>query len=308
MKTKLTIIIPTYNRPEEIKKQVRLVLPQLQENVSLVVFDNHSDMPVSSYFTDNELSLFKIIRNKVNIGGSPNICRALESVDSGWAWTLGDDDPILENAVEIILRYIEKYPDVCYINFGTKKDLLATNFTEFLSYLGITGAFGISFFMSHCLFNMSKLHKYMIYYHLFVSTQIGQICLIIKYLEINSKEKTLFSKEKLISYNAPGGWNPLKLIVNSSLLIDSLYADSNKYRNNLFKGIGDMYLTILTQSDAVFLQRIYYFRYISFKLGFLNLLRYNTILLIGFFIKIIMPLKIFQKIRKIIANRYNNRI
>ena len=50
----LTIGIPTYNRPESIQKTVRTLLPQLNENVVLRVWDNCSVSPVSDLFTEEE--------------------------------------------------------------------------------------------------------------------------------------------------------------------------------------------------------------------------------------------------------------
>ena len=50
----LSICIPTYNRIEQIQKQVRLLLPQLTEEVQLVVYDNHSDMSIRELFTEQE--------------------------------------------------------------------------------------------------------------------------------------------------------------------------------------------------------------------------------------------------------------
>ena len=50
----LTIGIPTYNRPESIKKSVRALLPQLNDQVVLRVWDNCSDTPVADLFTEEE--------------------------------------------------------------------------------------------------------------------------------------------------------------------------------------------------------------------------------------------------------------
>ena len=97
---KLTITIPTYNRPDHIQRQVRDVLKQMTDEVALVVFDNCSDTPVSNLFTDEEKKKFDIIRNPVNIGGDANQARCLESVPEGWAWTLGDDDTIVDDAIQ----------------------------------------------------------------------------------------------------------------------------------------------------------------------------------------------------------------
>lgn len=50
----LTIAIPTYNRPDKIQKQVRLLLPQLTPEVKLTIRDNNSLRPVVSLFNTTE--------------------------------------------------------------------------------------------------------------------------------------------------------------------------------------------------------------------------------------------------------------
>ena len=121
----LTIGIPTYNRPNSITKTVRALLPQLNDQVVLKVWDNFSDTPVSDLFTDEEKEKFTIIRNKTNIGGDANICGVIYHADTKWVWDLGDDDGPLPNAVEIILEHISKYPDALVFKFNSyiEKDL-----------------------------------------------------------------------------------------------------------------------------------------------------------------------------------------
>ena len=50
----LTICIPTYNRKEKIQKQVRKILPQLTDEVILVVNDNNSSYDIYELFTEEE--------------------------------------------------------------------------------------------------------------------------------------------------------------------------------------------------------------------------------------------------------------
>ena len=183
---KLYITIPTYNRPTQIQKQVRDVLKQLRENVYLIVVDNCSDVPVDTYFTKDELCKFTIIRNRINIGRDQNQVRCLENVEDGWAWTLSDDDTILDNSIETIMNAINEHPDFCYINFGNKKEAIVESFDELVKYLGITGTFGISFFQSACVYNMSRLSNSLWWFNDFLSSQVGQICMVLKHMEKNS--------------------------------------------------------------------------------------------------------------------------
>ena len=63
----LTIAIPTYNRPDKIYEQVMGLIPQLTDEVQLIVQDNHSDQPVESLFSNDVKAKCTFLRNKYNI-------------------------------------------------------------------------------------------------------------------------------------------------------------------------------------------------------------------------------------------------
>lgn len=303
----LKITIPTYNRPEHIQRQVRDLLPQLRDGVSLIVYDNCSDIPVASHFTQEELSQFTLVRNKFNIGGKANIGKCLaENGDSGWIWLLGDDDRIADNAVDIILETIQNHQNCCYINFQQKKTEETKCFLDFLNYMKIIGAFGISFFQSACLFNMDKLKPYVLYFYEYLSSCVGQITMVIKYLEKNPNEHCLFSSTRFITDNSAGGWSQLDIIISSSLLIDKFHYNKNIMKGTLFKALGDMYFTLLAQANESRCSKGYYFRFIIKKLGLWNVFRYNYITFGQFVISVFLPTMMFKKIRTFFATRYRN--
>lgn len=305
---KLTVTIPTYNRPVQIQKQVRDVLKQLCRDVALVVFDNCSDIPVSSYFTPEELSGFTIVRNKVNIGRDQNQFRCLEYVDEGWVWTLSDDDPIKDDAVQTILSFIDNYPTYCYLNLGNKKDADILSFEELVNYFGITGTFGISFFQSACVYNMDRLKTSLWWFNDFLSSQIGQICMVMKHLEYNTGEKCLFSTTHIIGVCPPGGWDPFKFIINSSIIIDKYHYKKKLLKSTLFKGLGDMYYPMMAASKLKLVDFLYCNHYLINKFGFLNVLRYNYLTFAGNIARRIIPNELYNRIRKRVASNYNKKI
>lgn len=305
---KLTVTIPTYNRPDQIQKQVRDIIKQLCPGVSLVVFDNCSDTPVASYFTSDELSCFTIIRNKINIGRDQNQVRCLEYVDEGWAWTLSDDDPIKDDAVQTILSYIEKYPDYCYLNLGNKKDADVSSFEELVQYFKITGTFGISFFQSACIYNMDRLKKSLWWFNDFLSSQIGQICMVMKHLENNEGEKCLFTKTHIIGVCPPGGWDPFKFIINSSIIIDKYHYKKKLLKGTLFKGMLDMYYPMMATKRLNISQKFYCNSYLIKKIGLINIIRYNNLTFFGNLVDICLPESIFIRLKKIVSKKYNESI
>lgn len=117
----LTVSIPTYNRPVQLKKTLGSLLPQLTEECFLRIIDNHSNIPVKDYaesiisqFPDVE---YEIVRNKINVGGDNNILRCFEYCETDWLWTLGDDDVLLNDSIKIILDDIKEYSNAVNINY-----------------------------------------------------------------------------------------------------------------------------------------------------------------------------------------------
>ena len=255
---KLTISIGTYNRSQCIQRQVRDVLEQLEEGVQLYVFDNASDRPVSDLFTKEELSRFTIFRNTINIGRDQNQVRSLENVKEGWVWTLSDDDIIKKDAVRVVLKYINKHPKSCYINFGNKKESSIHNFQELTSYFSIVGTFGISFFQSSCVYNIDRIKKSLYWFNEFLSSQIGQICMVLKHMENNKGEMCLFTTTSIIEEVPPGGWSPKDFIINSSILFDKFHYRKRELKGTLFKGMGDMYFPMLSTKKCPFLIFVIY--------------------------------------------------
>lgn len=308
MNVKLTITIPTYNRPDKIQAQVRRLLPQLQEGVTLLVRDNNSDNPVQSLFNEEELSKFSIIRNSVNIGPDANIAECIRSVDSGWVWTLSDDDIITNDAVLKILTVISEHLNCCYINFQSKREEETTGLQHMLEHLKIYGALGVAFFISDCVFNVDILKKSVFWYYNFLSTQIGQIFMVIKHIELSPEAKCFFSKESYIEMVPVGNWSPLQLITNSSVAVDKFYYCRKQFRPTLFVALANLYLTMLIQSPKSIINNWYYFRHIIQKFGLINLLSRNSRFFWGYIVSQFIPKSFFLLIKNKAAKKYNNRI
>jgi glycosyltransferase involved in cell wall biosynthesis len=119
----LTIALPTYNRREEILKQVGALLPQINDpRVELLIIDNASDFDVREVvlqqYRDAEKCV-RFIRNRYNVGLGGNILRSFELADGEWMWLLGDDDTAFPDAVATILDKIEQTAsDVILLKFG----------------------------------------------------------------------------------------------------------------------------------------------------------------------------------------------
>lgn len=120
---RLTVAIPTYNRPETLRLTLQQLMPQLTPDCKLLIVDNCSATPVAELLQDllpPDTSVnYEVVRNRVNIGGSANILRCFELCETEWLWVLGDDDVPTRDAIATILRHTSERPDATFINFST---------------------------------------------------------------------------------------------------------------------------------------------------------------------------------------------
>ena len=123
MSLRLSICIPTYNRPAALRRTLERLLPQLTVECEVFILDNAStDQAVdilAPVLAQNPQSNVKIIRNPANVGGNTNILRCFEVATGDYTWVLGDDDKLAEDAVEIILAAISEFPDVAFFTFAS---------------------------------------------------------------------------------------------------------------------------------------------------------------------------------------------
>lgn len=120
MKYLLTVVIPTYNRANDLKECLSYVIPQVmahKDKVHIYISDNAS--------TDNTKEVVKGIMadypdiityfcQKVNLTASPNFDDAVHRVNSEYVYMLSDDDFIVPECITFLLNCIKEYPDVAY--------------------------------------------------------------------------------------------------------------------------------------------------------------------------------------------------
>lgn len=119
----LTIVIPTYNRCEDVCKNVRfldecITKYKLGEKIYVIVSDNHSDD--GTYNALKELS--RDLKNDIsfrcqekNIGGTFNSRSVLKDVITPYAMLLGDDDFLDEAYLDIVINYLENNKEISAI-------------------------------------------------------------------------------------------------------------------------------------------------------------------------------------------------
>jgi glycosyltransferase involved in cell wall biosynthesis len=236
---KLTIAIPTYNRPDKLRYTLNRLLPFMTDECYLIIIDNHSDIPVATLTKDlfdqfNNIN-YTIYRNKINIGGDSNIMRCFEYAETEWLWTVGDDDEIVEGAIETILNDIKQHSNALLINYNSPslervkrtKPIFANNLGEFLTAID---TFGAVMYITCNVQNNFKLKQILHLCNHNTYSCASQTLAIIYSLMAND-ELTILSN-KIVCYNpvqAESGSNiSLAIARGLSTLLDIPMSTSNK--------------------------------------------------------------------------------
>ena len=130
-KKMLTVIIPTWNRCEYLKKNLDILLPLAElhkEDVSVYISDNASDDDTPLVIEETKKSYPKLVtsfRQETNIGSARNFTDSISKIDSEYFVLLGDDDYIMPIYFDYVLRILKEHPDVdwlCYNGTRFKED------------------------------------------------------------------------------------------------------------------------------------------------------------------------------------------
>ena len=129
IKDKLQIILVTYNRKELLKNTFEEIFAETSpiKDCDIAILDNCSNDGTSELIDEYQIMHpnIKHIRNKINIGGCGNVCKAFEmasSCNKEYAWILCDDD----------VYNLSKFDEVEKM-MNEKKDIICMADYEFLS-------------------------------------------------------------------------------------------------------------------------------------------------------------------------------
>jgi abequosyltransferase len=113
----ISIVVPAYNRPNELSDLFLSVLSQSVLPREVVVVEDCSPMRESirgvcgKFFPLFERAGCSLvyIENNENIGFDRNLRKCLSVPSGSWALLLGNDDVLLPNAVEEVVKYVSKH-------------------------------------------------------------------------------------------------------------------------------------------------------------------------------------------------------
>lgn len=110
----VTIGIPTYNRPQLLRRSLSCVARQDYPNLEVVVADNATPGEEVAAVVDSfrgRIPSLTYIKHERNIGAVPNMLGLREQARGKYFMWLADDDEISDNYVAELVALLERHPD-----------------------------------------------------------------------------------------------------------------------------------------------------------------------------------------------------
>ncbi len=205
---KLTIAIPTYNRNEILKANLKKLLPQITKECRVIICDNFSDIPIKDSIQDL-LEIYShidisIVRNPYNLGMTANILKCFEVCPDPWLWILGDDDEVADDAVTTILSDISRQSEMHFItyawdedSFKRKQEVVTTGIDQFIETFE---TFGAVLFLSTSVYSMNKVVGSSSFAHFFQSSYAPHLVML--FMSLGDEGKCTYSKDQIVTNHA----------------------------------------------------------------------------------------------------------
>ena len=127
----VSVIIPTYKRPDVLERAIDSVLNQTYERIEVIVVDDNA--PYTSSRVETELVMgkykgngkVKYIQHPENRNGSAARNTGISQANGKYIAFLDDDDEFLERKLELQVLRLEELGEswgVCYTHFVRKKN------------------------------------------------------------------------------------------------------------------------------------------------------------------------------------------
>tara|TARA_B100002019_G_C21274653_1_gene604598 strand:- start:9272 stop:10345 length:1074 start_codon:yes stop_codon:yes gene_type:complete len=121
MNAKITALIPTYKRPELLRRAMLSVLGQSYSNLKLSIFDNASGKDTKDIVTslsEND-DRVKYHCHSNNIGALENFRHAFKSIDTTYFSILSDDDFLAKDFYKDAIDVLENHPETMFVILNT---------------------------------------------------------------------------------------------------------------------------------------------------------------------------------------------
>ena len=117
MKTKLTVTIPSYRQPEQLKRALLGLSLQTFKDFNILIIDDNSGVDIQKIAELYKDTLtISIIENNRNIGAMSNIEKSiLTEVNSDYIFSHHEDDYIKTNYLEEAVAILESDPKISFV-------------------------------------------------------------------------------------------------------------------------------------------------------------------------------------------------
>ena len=115
----ISICIPTYNRARHLGEALASIVPQMDNDVEIVISDNASTDNTREMVRQYEekFGSIRYFRNVTNLGFDRNLLACLEHAEGEYVWLFGSDDLMKPGAVEAVRQSLRDQPVFVYLNF-----------------------------------------------------------------------------------------------------------------------------------------------------------------------------------------------
>lgn len=117
----LTICIPSYNRPEGLKRALESVDAEKYANeLQILVCEDCAPKrlevrAVANEFKANTKYAFKYVENEVNLGHGKNWRHCAHEAEGEYLMYIGDDDMVASKALDPFLEWLHRHDDLGYV-------------------------------------------------------------------------------------------------------------------------------------------------------------------------------------------------
>lgn len=163
---KLSFLIPTYNRAENVKNQISFIdsLPSIPETeIEIIIGDNSDNLDTCNYVQSSNLKNVIYFKNDVNIGYGRNVIKCFEYSSGDFIWLLGDKNFFSSESYLNIANLLKRNYDAILIakGIGNNNDVVYENIDELVAEFGFRFSnLNCAILNKKCLSTIAKCYKY----------------------------------------------------------------------------------------------------------------------------------------------------
>lgn len=139
---KLGLAIATYNRKDSLLRRLGEAEKFGDVFHDVTICDNSAVVDPDVVVKISGLNNVRYVKNVANIGGGANFIRAIENSSADFIWLRGDDDPIIESAVNAVKRFVSDVPRLIILNHHINSPVEGKGLKDFIEFFPVTQVVG----------------------------------------------------------------------------------------------------------------------------------------------------------------------